>query len=1021
VKILRLTLAGFGPFKDEQVVDFEAFDDAGLFLITGRTGAGKSSILDAVCYALYDSVPRYESSQHKLRSDYCEPTDPTFVELEFSVGTERYRVRRTPSYEKPKLRGEGFTTAAATAQLARRVGGDWEGMSARAGDVGRDLDEIVGLSKNQFLQVILLAQNRFQQFLRANNDERQAVLRTLFSSQRFEQIEKALDERRKALEGDLVESDRALAEHAARAARLLAPGTVGTDTVGTDAGGTDTDGTETGGPVAAIAAAHTSAAWFDESLAALVALHREAETAAATADLAFAAADMEHRAVLDTVTLQKRRITAAETIAALDAHDPVITAARAELDAARRAAPVWPLITAAAAASAALDAARAAEAAARADWAPYDDGSGSGDGDGSGQAERALAARIDELSSALGALAEVLDDERRLPGIEACILTLSADIAAVEETLSATAERGDALPAQIDALAALVTDASVRAARAPDATETVARLTAAKRAAGAVVHAETALELAEAAEKAASSANIAAALSLDALLESRLTGHAAELAAVLVDGHPCAVCGSVSHPSPARGTAEPVTADDITAARAVLADCLAAMDAAHGRVLAATGELADARARALGRSLAELDDELQTAREQLRSAEDAADELSSLNTQRESLRAAQNAVGERLATLRARREETATALGEQIGLRESIGTRVDAQRGDSATVTERAERLSAELLAVRALHDARVGTAGRLEAHDLAGGALARQLAEESFADADEAGNARRTATEVAALETTIRRHDESRATAAATLDEPGVSLVSDEPIDVEPSRLALAEALAHRDDTRDAARDLSERASRLQSIVAEAARDRRSTETKRAEFDQLRQLAGVVRGDEPNTKRMRLETYVLAAQLEEIVAAANGRLGTMTGGRYALEHDDGLQYRNTKSGLGLAIRDEYTGRSRATNSLSGGETFLASLALALGLAEVVTNQAGGITLDTLFIDEGFGSLDAETLDIAMSTLDGLRSGGRTIGLISHVEAMKEQITAKLRITVTPHGASEIEEPLDLD
>ena len=992
MKILRLTLAGFGPFKDEQIVDFEAFDDAGLFLITGRTGAGKSSILDAICYALYDSVPRYESAQHKLRSDYCEPSDPTFVELEFSVGTERYRVRRTPSYEKPKLRGEGVTTAAATAQLARRVGDDWEGMSARAGDVGRDLDEIVGLSKNQFLQVILLAQNRFQQFLRANNDERQAVLRTLFSSQRFEQIEKALDERRKALEGDLVESDRTLAEHAVRAERLIAR---------------DDDGTPES------AATHASAAWFDESLAALVALHTAAETAAASADLAFAAADMEHRAVLDTVTLQKRRITAAETIAALDAHDPVIAAARTELDAARRAAPVWPLIAAAASASSALETARAAETAARADWAPYND-----DGE---RAESALAVRGDELSSALGALAEVLDDERRLPGIETRILALSADITAVEEQLAASVERGDALPAQIDALASLVTDASVRAARAPEATETVARLTAAKQAAGAVVHAETALEIAAATEKAASSAHIATALALDALLESRLTGHAAELAAVLVDGRPCAVCGSVDHPAPARSAGEPVTAADITAARSELADRAAAMDAAHGRVLAGTGDLADARARALGRSLAELDDELQTADQQLRSAREAASELESLESQREALRAEQTTIGERMAGLRARREETAAALGEQVGLRESIGRRVQTQRGDCATVTERAEQISAELVAVRALHDSRSTTAARLEASTLASDALDRQLAEESFADADEARRARRTTPEIAALEATIRRHDESRATAAATLDEPGVALVPDEPIDVEPSRLALADALSRRDDTRDTARDLSERERQLQAIVAHAARDRQSTETKRAEFDQLRQLAGVVRGDEPNTKRMRLETYVLAAQLEEIVAAANGRLGTMTGGRYALEHDDGLQYRNTKSGLGLAIRDEYTGRSRATNSLSGGETFLASLALALGLAEVVTNQAGGITLDTLFIDEGFGSLDGETLDIAMSTLDGLRSGGRTIGLISHVEAMQEQIAAKLRITVTAQGSSEIEESIGLD
>nr|WP_246865389.1 SbcC/MukB-like Walker B domain-containing protein [Cryobacterium sp. BB307] len=133
-----------------------------------------------------------------------------------------------------------------------------------------------------------------------------------------------------------------------------------------------------------------------------------------------------------------------------------------------------------------------------------------------------------------------------------------------------------------------------------------------------------------------------------------------------------------------------------------------------------------------------------------------------------------------------------------------------------------------------------------------------------------------------------------------------------------------------------------------------------------------------------------------------------------MTAGRYELQHDDSVQYRKARSGLGLAILDQHTGRARATHSLSGGENFLASLALALGLAEVVTNQAGGITLDTLFVDEGFGSLDGDTLEIAMSTLDSLRAGGRTIGLISHVEAMKEQIPAKLTIRVADGGWSEI-------
>jgi len=1004
VKILRLTVAGFGPFKNEQVVDFEAFDDAGLFLITGKTGAGKSSILDAICYALYDSIPRYESSQQKLRSDYCEPGDPTFVELEFSVGSDRFRVRRTPSYEKPKLRGEGVTTAAATAQLFRLRDGAWEGTSARAREVGTEILEIVGLSKNQFLQVILLAQNRFQQFLRAGNDERQAVLRTLFGSQRFEQIEKTLDERRKALEGELAESDRVLAEHAERAARLL-------PVAAEAAGGADGE-TAGSGPGNGGLAEQASAEWFDEALAQVASLQAAAVEVAATADLAYSGAEIEHRAILDTITLQQRRSSAAEAIAALDAHDPVIEAARAELAAARRAAPVWPLATAAETASAALAEARETEAAAAASIAAASATAGRAPFDETMD----LQERIDQLSSSLGALAEVLDDERGLAKLADRILTSTIDVSAADDALAAAAARGDALPGELDALGDRVTDASARAARAPQAAETLARLAAAREAAEEVARAETALETAALAEKAASSANLAAAVAVDTLLERRLNGHAAELAALLVDGEPCTVCGSQSHPAPAEGTGDPVTAHDIAAARDHLAVRGAAMDQAHSLVVAVTGELADARARALGRSLAELDAELSAARDTLRSAEAAAAEQRLLEKQREALRAEQDSVGERLTALRGERERAGTALTETTARRDAIVARVDAQRGDCDTVTERAARISAELAAVRGLADARAATANRLAADGLARDALGDQLREQSFDTAHDALSARRSAGDVAALEATIRRHDESRAAAAATLDEPGIALAPLDPIDVEPARLALATALARRDDTRDAARTLADRTKQLRTIVADAARDRRSTEATRARFDQLRRLAAVVRGDEPNTKRMRLETFVLAAQLEEIVAAANARLGTMTGGRYALEHDDAVQFRNAKSGLGLAIRDGFTGRARATNSLSGGETFLASLALALGLAEVVTNQAGGITLDTLFIDEGFGSLDGDTLEIAMSTLDGLRSGGRTIGLISHVEAMKEQIPSKLRITVTSRGYSEIEE-----
>jgi exonuclease SbcC len=175
-----------------------------------------------------------------------------------------------------------------------------------------------------------------------------------------------------------------------------------------------------------------------------------------------------------------------------------------------------------------------------------------------------------------------------------------------------------------------------------------------------------------------------------------------------------------------------------------------------------------------------------------------------------------------------------------------------------------------------------------------------------------------------------------------------------------------------------------------------------------------ITRLADTLLGRAPNTRRMTLETFVLAAELEEIVIAANVRLAEMSAGRYTLHHSDALAARGAASGLGIEVMDAFTGQLRPPQSLSGGETFLASLSLALGLAEVVTARAGGMRLDTLFIDEGFGSLDAETLELAMSVLDELRAGGRTVGVISHVEAMKDQLPAQLTIEATPQGPSVI-------
>lgn len=972
MRIRKLTLAGFGPYLHEQVVDFADFDDAGLFLITGKTGAGKSSILDAICFALYGSIPRFDGTQAQLRSDHCDPEDPSFVELEFTVGGVDYAVRRVPEYLRLKKSGNGTTKQAHDASLRR---GD-EVIAAKPVDVAHELAEIVALTKDQFLQVVLLAQNRFQQFLLAKNDDRQAVLRTLFGSQRFEKIEIALDDRRKDMQAELAAADGALEQHVQQAVRLL-----------------DLDESPQ----------HPTPQWFAEALEQLAAQLAVAALESDLADAQFAAADLEHRALLDLATLQQRRTAATTAIAQLDDGAVEVAADRADLAAARRAAPVIPLVDAVARAATALDRALERDADATAGYSPYDDAT-------------PLDEAIDVYSATLGTLADVLDEEKTLPALETEIVALVDAGTVAQHALAAALEQSAALPAELRELGERATDAAARAARRADAAETVTRTTAALASAQAAADLEPLLELHSLAEREASAAHTRAALEVDGLLERRLGGFAGELAENLVAGEPCAVCGSTEHPAPAAHNDAPVTADDIEAARGRLATARAAMDDAHATRSATDSKLTEARARADGRTVDELEVTLAGASESLRLAETAAREIVTIEAERSGVVAAIDAIGARIESLRSGQRDATTALTQVTSRRDAIVARTSKHRGDAASVSERVADLELRLTAARALAAARLDSANRAEALDSATDVLAEQLAQHGFDDTEAVRTARRDEAEIARLEARLRRHDEARATAQATLDEPAIATAPAEPIAVDPARAAKDAAFEARDRARDTTAALTRRVEQFADLLAAVDEQREATAHRRREFDQLRQLASAVRGEEPNTRRMRLETYVLAAQLEQIVAAANSRLRTMSAGRYTLEHDDALQYRNTKSGLGLAIRDEHTGRTRATHSLSGGETFLASLALALGLAEVVTNQTGGITLDTLFIDEGFGSLDSDTLDIAMSTLDGLREGGRTIGLISHVEAMKEQIPAKLRITVSAAGDSSIEQ-----
>ena len=988
MRLHRLELEGFGPFRDRQVVDFDAYEGDGIFLITGRTGAGKSSVLDGVCFALYGSAPRYDGAEKRLRSDHCAPEDPTRVSVEFTVGDRRWRVTRSPEYQRPKKRGEGFTTLAPDAHLDEYVEGEWIGRQRGPRNVALELDEIVGLSQQQFLQVILLAQNRFAEFLLAKNDERQRLLRTLFGTKTYEDYQNALEQRRR-------DGERALSTALETAVVLLDEAERVADELWRD---DDIDGAEATDVAARSALAARAQARLDYRADALV---RERDDA----DAAHRAAEAAHTARRGLRERHDARTRSRQALVHLEARAQEIADQRHRRDRAADAEALRASIDAADAAHRTAAAAAAAWRGAQGEWARL----GEAEADDAG-----LAAIIEQCTGEIAVAESAADDETALPGLVARLTTARERLDELDGLLT-TIDAGRAeLPvrlAQLEAdLAAATEAAGARDALAERRAAIAARLDSAatldRRAAD--------LRAAEAAHADALGLLESATAAVRALLRRRLDGHAGELAAGLVAGEPCAVCGSREHPAPAVGADEPVSDEDIAAAETRHATALDAERDAATAASDARAAVAEVRGAVGDATVDSLTADLERADADLGLAEAADARRRELSEQRRGLvEADAQAAAERellAADAVARRQEIAVADRELAQTRR----RVDAARGEHDSVASRLAAARRRRSAAEALRTASREHLASVDAESVACRDLDGRLTDSGFESADDARAALLPASERRDLDAAVTDHDVQLRSERDRLRELELELagVGDEPIDTDETATALGQARDRWSAAVDAAAAATQRRERLADLRARAGEALTATSDLAQEQALIARLANTVAGRAPNTHRMSLESFVLAAELEEIVEAANLRLSDMSSGRYTLRHSDAVAARGASSGLGLTVLDAHTGQARPAQSLSGGETFLASLALALGLAEVVTSRSGGVRLDTLFIDEGFGSLDAETLDLAMRTLDELRQGGRTVGLISHVAAMKEQIPAQLIVEATREGPS---------
>ncbi|MFD3461570.1 AAA family ATPase [Nocardia fluminea] len=1094
MRLHRLELTAFGPFAETTVVDFDALGADGLFLLHGHTGAGKTTILDAIAFALYGKVPGARGESKRLHSDHADPQTPPSVVLEATLGGRLLRLTRSPEFERPKKNGTGTRLLQPQATLTW-LDGSGENLS-RITDIGDEVLRLLGMSADQFFQVVLLPQGDFARFLRAENEDREKLLEKLFDTQRFGTAEKWLADRRRAAEGELAARQQGIDRLITKVG--MAAGYGGAESIGIQ----------------------DSVTWSQELLAAARTALAEATTNAELRRKESAEARTEAEEQRRVSELHARMASARTELAAYTASAPRRAELERELHLARLAEPVVHAIDEARSAVRDLRRSEGATRGAAADLAERLSAPEAADIAGVGllsvrrsvqagvvDVEGDLDAAISQWNALLGVLGEVRADAVIARRLADDLVVHERESDQLTRRAAELAQRRVELPAAIGSVQEQLREATVAAAALPGLRNELAKWQDSAAAAVEIARRRPALDTARSEHDTAWRAHLEAKERVLDLRTRRLAGMAAELAGALTEGAPCTVCGSAEHPQPAQPTDDAVSKDAEDAAQAAEQVAEAARDRLAERISAIEREIEALTARGGDADPVTLADAVRTATHRFDDTADTAERAPALTSRLEALRAEEAALHDQSRDVDTRLGTTTANIAATRTRLEELTARLRAAAGADTTVDARTTRLEYLITAATALRTARMEeaaareavrtiatrvenlarTAGlvpegyeesaqrevsepnnrtsRLPAADDADASVATEMGADAAADADTETSVvaepempslfdlfdevllddepvdeepvdeepvddepvepppprddialltayaqvvtavARTARQLAAIEAELTAADRARAHAETVLAEPRIQAVAEQtPGDLNALEQRFAEAQSALTAAVAAQSAATERVAQLEQLGTQLWGEVERIAPEQRAFDELAALAEVVAGRGENNRRMSLRSYVLAARLEEVAVAGSLRLRRMSGGRYEFVHSDKAGPRGKRGGLGLDVRDDYTGAIRSAKTLSGGETFMASLALALGLADVVAAETGGLVLDTLFIDEGFGSLDADTLDAVMGVLDELRANGRVVGVVSHVDEMRQRIPSRLHV-----------------
>jgi exonuclease SbcC len=1003
-------MTAVGPYAGTEVVDFTAALDAGIFGIYGETGAGKTTIFDGISFALFGQSSGAERTAEDMVCHHAHATDLTQIELVFDLGSERYVVRRIPSQQRTARKGTGTANQAHEAYLFHATGMSLDDIAdgnlgdilaeKRVNVVDPKIEELLGYNAAQFRQIVLLPQGDFRKILTATNDERSPILKRLFDVRLYESF------------ADRIKRDAAALHHQISDERVRRD---------THLGGQSED-----------ELAETIRSMTEGITALEVTLKAEGESLA------------QHQKALtagESLAEKFEALTAArQAETALTSESESIKVLRTRLTKARAAQTVLVSESALRSANQDAGAAKKRDAEAKENLAKAKSAFA--------QAKETLDQTSQQTGEREAARAKVLELERFKTTLEqsrALLKDLNSARTSTQSAVTSESEANRKNSLAVQGLSALRDVQKQHPIHARSLQEATAKLTGLEREAEALdryekVETKRNLQSNEVVrlktEHEARRAHLdACKVAFERAEQDLADVQALHVARKLTLGEPCPACGSLDHPDPATGDPERLgrhdqfeqANSDLRAAERLEIEAKSALAAAQSTLMERQKEL-DALERPL-RDRQVLIPVLTQAREK-KAALEADERFADLD---EKITAAEAAAREASSAFEKARQALSDCKSKETQAQTAYNTLLrdvpeDWRHGDALTaVLSSAINARDQLAAAReaAVNDEKAaavavgateeGIAGAASSVDRTTQAVmtardefVKQL---SSAGLDETAfqSARADVAQSSSLEEQISTFDQRVAANKAQLER----LAKDIGDRNAPDISALTTA---RDTARDKMGKSQESLTRLKSEVEGKQDVQRKVQvlTTRitaleTEYGPLGGIADLVNGT--NDRKVRLPDFAIAAMFDEVLVAANQRLGPMTAGRYQLLRPEGTVGGRQKRGLDIAVFDANTEKPRPTKTLSGGEGFQASLALALGLSDVVQQNSGGIKLDAIFIDEGFGTLDEDTLNTALETLYDLTNDMRSVGLISHTEQVKSVITEGFDIEVTPSGS----------